>query len=340
MVRAASSATLKGHLVAGTSQLTLLDSEVDEIDALLTEVTARHPAVDDTGFLLAAESLAHGLPVRVRAHLAACRAQERPLFAVAGWRVGDGTLGPTPGDWQAAWRNNGPGRAGPTHRHQVLLMLAASLVGDPFALSSAQEGHMVNHIVPIAGAEGHVSAASSTSVLTWHTEEAGFRFRPDHLAFACLRNPQQVPTTVGLASDLVLDPEVEQVLRQPLFGMPQVGSAGRVEYGPVLYGSADRPYLSADSVYMTPAPGDGSAAQALTALAAAVDAAARPFTARPGDLYFLDNHQVVHGRPAFVPRYDGSDRWLLRVKVARDLRGSRAYRGGAAARVIDFDQLG
>ncbi|HEY5985391.1 MAG TPA: hypothetical protein VIV12_03255 [Streptosporangiaceae bacterium] len=303
-------------------------------------MTARHSAVDDTGFLLEAESFAHHLPVRVRTYLAACRARERPLFVVKGWRVDDAALGPTPRDWQAAWRNDGPGRTDPTHRHQVLLLLVASLLGDLFALSSAQAGHMVNHIVPIAGTEGYVSATSSSSELAWHTEEAGFRFRPDHLAFVCLRNPQQVPTTVGLAGDLVLDPEVEQILRQPLFGMPQVGADEWVEYGPVLYGSADRPYLSADSVYMTPAPGDGAAAQALVALGVAVEAGLRPFAARPGDLYFLDNHQAVHGRPTFVPRYDGSDRWLLRVKVGRDLRGSRAYRCGAAARVIDFDRLG
>src|SRR5262249_50183898 len=153
-------------------------------------------------------------------------------------------------------------------------------VGDPFALSSAQAGHLVNHIVPTAGTEAYVSATSSTTELTWHTEEAGFRFRPDHLAFVCLCNPQQVPTTVGLAGDLVLDPGVEGILRRPLFGMPQVGGDGRVEYAPVLYGSVERRYLSADSVYMTPAPGYGAAKQALAALGAAVDAALRPFVAR------------------------------------------------------------
>jgi hypothetical protein len=220
------------------------------------------------------------------------------------------------------------------------LVLASALVGDPFALSAMQAGHIVNHIVPVVGTEAYVSATSSTEELAWHTEEAGFRFRPDHLAFVCLRNPQLVPTTVGVVDDIVLDPMVEETLRRPLFGMPQVGAAERIEYAPVLYGAVDQPYLSADPVYMTTAPGDGVAAEALAALAAAVDSVLRPFVARPGDLYFLDNHRVVHGRPAFVPRYDGTDRWLLRVKASRDLRGSRAQRGSAGTRVIDFDRLG
>jgi L-asparagine oxygenase len=317
-------------------RLTLRDAEVDEIDLLLTELDARHQAVDDAAFLREAESIAHRLPLRLRTFLVDCRVLERPLFVVEGWPVRDDALGPTPRDWQEAWRD---GRD-PTARHQMLLVLAASLVGDAFALSAAQAGHLVNHIVPIAGTEAYVSATSSTQELTWHTEEAGFRFRPDHLAFVCLRNPQEIPTTVGFVGDLVLDPAVERVLRQPLFGMPQLGTEGRIDYAPVLYGPTDRPYLSADSVYMSPAPGADAAADALAVLGTAIEAALRPFVARPGDLYFLDNHQVVHGRPAFLPRYDGTDRWLLRVKVGRDLRGSSVYRGGAGARVLDVGRLG
>ncbi|WP_344267892.1 TauD/TfdA family dioxygenase [Actinomadura napierensis] len=324
--------------MTGVDRLTLRDSEIEEIDLLLTEVTARHGAVDDAAFLREAEVIAHRLPLRLRTFLASCRSRERPLFVVEGWPVRDDALGPTPPDWQEAWRG-ASGRSDATYRHQLLLVLAASLIGDAFALSTVQDGHLVNHIVPVRGTEEHVSATSSTRELAWHTEEAGFRLRPDHLAFVCLRNPDKVPTTVGLVDDLVLDPAVEEMLRRPLFGMPRLGTEGRIEYAPVLYGPADRPYLSADSVYMSPAPGADTAAEALAVLGAALDAVLRPFTARPGDLYFLDNHRAVHGRPAFRPRYDGTDRWLLRVKAGRDLRGSAACRAGAGARVVDVDRL-
>nr|WP_062340186.1 TauD/TfdA family dioxygenase [Herbidospora sakaeratensis] len=320
--------------MAGPCRLTLLDCEIDEIGALLSEVAARYSFVDDTGFLMEAERLAHGLPRRLRAFLAECRAAERPLFVIARWPVDDAALGLTPPDWRAGCADHES-----IHRHQLLLVLAASLLGDPFTLSSAQGGHLVNHIVPVAGAERQISAASSEE-LGWHTEEAGFRFRPDHLGFICLRNPQRVPMMIGLADHLVLDPAVREILRSPLFGMPQLGAAERIEYAPVLYGDVDRPYLSADSVYMVPAPGDRAAAEAWEVLGAAIDTALRPFVMEPGDLYFLDNHRAVHGRPAFLPRYDGADRWLLRVKIGRDLRASRPYRGGAGTRVIDFDRLG
>jgi hypothetical protein len=90
---------------------------------------------------------------------------------------------------------------------------------------------------------------------------------------------------------------------------------------------------------MVPAPGADDAAEALAVLGAALDAALRPFPAVPGDLYFLDNRRAVHGRPAFQPRYDGTDRWLLRVKTGRDIRGSGACRTRGGARVVDVDRL-
>jgi L-asparagine oxygenase len=32
----------------------------------------------------------------------------------------------------------------------------------------------------------------------------------------------------------------------------------------------------------------------------------------PGDVLVIDNSKVVHGRSKFIPRYDGTDRFLIR----------------------------
>jgi L-asparagine oxygenase len=55
---------------------------------------------------------------------------------------------------------------------------------------------------------------------------------------------------------------------------------------------------------------------------------------RPGDCVFVDNFRAVHGRKSFRPRYDGSDRWLKRLNITRNLRGSRAWRRAADDRII------
>jgi enduracididine beta-hydroxylase len=49
---------------------------------------------------------------------------------------------------------------------------------------------------------------------------------------------------------------------------------------------------------------------------------------------FVDNYRAVHCRSSFAARFDGTDRWLKRVNVARDLRKSRNARATAASRVL------
>ena len=46
----------------------------------------------------------------------------------------------------------------------------------------------------------------------------------------------------------------------------------------------------------------------------------------PGTACFLDNYRAIHGRSAFEPKFDGTDRWLKRMILTRDLRKSRALR--------------
>ena len=47
-----------------------------------------------------------------------------------------------------------------------------------------------------------------------------------------------------------------------------------------------------------------------------------------GDLLVVDNTVAVHGRSPFVPRFDGTDRWLQRTFVVTDLAPSAAERRG------------
>ncbi|MGE0137021.1 MAG: L-asparagine oxygenase, partial [Ilumatobacteraceae bacterium] len=47
-----------------------------------------------------------------------------------------------------------------------------------------------------------------------------------------------------------------------------------------------------------------------------------------GDLLVVDNTVAVHGRSPFLPRFDGTDRWLQRTFVVSDLLPSAAERTG------------
>jgi alpha-ketoglutarate-dependent taurine dioxygenase len=53
-----------------------------------------------------------------------------------------------------------------------------------------------------------------------------------------------------------------------------------------------------------------------------------------GQVIFIDNFKAVHGRRPFKAHYDGTDRWLKRVNLTRDLRKSRELRETADSRVV------
>jgi alpha-ketoglutarate-dependent taurine dioxygenase len=54
----------------------------------------------------------------------------------------------------------------------------------------------------------------------------------------------------------------------------------------------------------------------------------------PGECVFIDNYKAVHGRSSFKARFDGTDWWLKRINITRDLRKSRAVRAAPASRVV------
>ncbi len=105
----------------------------------------------------------------------------------------------------------------------------------------------------------------------------------------------------------------------------------------MLFGAADDPYLRVDSIFTEPLPGDDGAPRPRSrALCDQLAAATVPVPLAAGDVLLVDNYRMVHGRTPFRPRFDGTDRWLRKVTVTRDLRRSRARRCGADGRVLSL----
>jgi alpha-ketoglutarate-dependent taurine dioxygenase len=85
---------------------------------------------------------------------------------------------------------------------------------------------------------------------------------------------------------------------------------------------------------MDPVRGNDDAQSALDELIRQVDEVIEDHVLAPGDFIFVDNYKAVHGRKPFKARFDGTDRWLKRINVTRDLRKSRDGRLTPDARVI------
>ncbi|MFC7760304.1 TauD/TfdA family dioxygenase [Catellatospora bangladeshensis] len=227
-------------------------------------------------------------------------------------------------------------------------MLAAGWLGDVFGWASQQNGALVHDICPQPGREYDQIGAGSEAELEWHTEESFHPYKCDYLGLLTLRNPGQAATTIGHVPPDTLPDWVRRELARPVFcflpddahvaeAAASESVAGMISDPvpvPVLYGGPDGPYLQVDPAYMYVLADDEPARRALAHLTDRIDASLVDLPAGPGSIVFLDNYRVVHGRRPFVPRYDGTDRWLKRVNVTRNLRASRSMRTSAVSRII------
>jgi L-asparagine oxygenase len=338
-------------------RLELSAAEIAHTHDLLNELAAQYRAADHPEFLRNAHVTAHELPRRVCMFLNEFKMLEHSAACVvAGYPIDDHRIGRTPAHW------NVKADVSPTLAEELLFILYGSLLGDPFAWSTQQGGYLIHDILPIKGHEHEQLGSGSEQTLLWHTEEAFHPYKCDYLGLMCLRNPDQIATTFASVDMLDLDLERLQILFEPRFTIrPDEShlkknmaalqqqlheSQDFLEHAyqsinqmntnpqkvPVLFGDRKAPYLCIDPYFMDRV--DDESQQALDQLIQVIDSCLVPIVLQPGDCCFIDNYRAVHGRQPFKARYDGTDRWLKRINVTRDLRKSRGARAASESRVI------
>lgn len=312
----------------------LTRDEASAARTLARQCATEYGRVDSAAFLADVGLITHDLPRRVRAAVRQVRLDDTAHAVVlSGNHAGGDALEPTPESWRDA---DTPG----SRLHAFWLMLYGALVGEPVSWSSQQDGRLITDVVPTAGMENSLISCSSLAELGWHTEDAFSPARADYIGLFSLRNPRGIPTTVTYLAPGALDPDLLAVLRQPRFLIRPDdahdparthASTGPV---PLITGHEQAPVLRVDRDFTDVAAGDLEAAEALSALVDCLDASTYDLVLRPGEVCFLDNRTVAHGRRPFRARYDGRDRWLKRVNIVEDLRRTSAWRADLACRVI------
>ena len=309
----------------------LTDEEVKAIRPLVKEVTSYHSSVEEPGFLDSASTYAQELPRRLRAFLNTFRLTEPSgVCLVSGYPVDDSKIGKTPTHWRKE-----PG-AFSTMEEEVFLNLCGALLGDAIAWSHQRDGLICQDLVPVKAHENEMLGSGSERELVWHTEDARYSYRGDYIGLMCLRNPDAVPTTFASIDEVPLDPDHVKVLFEPHFVFrpdPSHPTDSEPEKGPVLFGDPRSPYVRFDP-YSMDRPETEEARSAMDYLIRALDENLTGVTLLPGECLFIDNYKAVHGRSSFKARFDGTDRWLKRINIARDLRKSRGVRKAPASRVI------
>jgi hypothetical protein len=312
--------------------LKLTDEEIGEILPLVKEIASQHDSVEEAGFLESVSSYAQELPSRTRAFLNAFRLTEPSgVCVISGYPVNDPKIGKTP----AHWRSEEPVNAS-TLEEEVFLNVCGALLGDAIAWAHQREGLICQDLVPIEEDQHLMLGSGSEVELVWHTEDARYSYRGDYIGLMCLRNPDRVPTTYASIDDIDLDSKHVDVLFKPQFVFhpdPSHPTDTESETAAILFGDKDSPYVRFDP-YSMDTPEDREARQAFYYLQEKINEKIIGVALEPGDVMFIDNYKAVHGRNSFVARFDGTDRWLKRITIARDLRASRSVREAPNSRLI------
>lgn len=339
-------------------RLTLTADDNTMIAPLLAGLAGRYDTIEDDALIRHAPVLARLLPERLVEFLADFRLREpSAVCLVRGLDIDADRLGPTPGHWRDSQFDS------PALDKEIFFLLCASVLGDVFGWATQQDGRIMHDVLPIKGHEHYEIGSNSLQHLSWHTEDAFHPCRGDYVALMCLKNPDDVETVVCDAGDIdwpaldveaLFEPAFTQMpdnshlpqnasestgdpvvdrLRARSFELIQSWNSDPVRR-PVLFGDRQMPYMALDPYHMKTEGWPERSLKAFQGLCDQIEAQLRDVILRPGDLVFVDNFRAVHGRKSFQARYDGTDRWLKRLNITRNLRGSRAWRPAPDHRVI------
>ena len=174
--------------------LVLTEPEIQDMRTLVGTLTDAFTTPEDPRFIHNAALYAHDLPFRVRHCINDFRlaeADDETVCLINGYPIDDQKIGPTPPNRED--KDDTPR----TLEEQMLFMLCAALLGEPFGWFTEQLGYLVHDVLPVRGHERQQVGSSSDEELTWHTEDAFHPYRCDYLGLMCLRNPNRGATSVA-----------------------------------------------------------------------------------------------------------------------------------------------
>jgi L-asparagine oxygenase len=207
----------------------------------------------------------------------------------------------------------------------LVLLRHAEKYGYPIGYIQEQNGQIIQNIVPVHKTEYQQISTSSKTELALHTETAFHPYKPDYVVLFCLRGDPEAVTTYANLSDILkhISPETKNILKSKMFttGIDlsfRTNGEEDQEIPISIIGESDGMLtFTYDATVMKP-NGD-LARSALEELEGAIPKCIKEIVLKTGDLLVIDNRKTIHGRKPFQARYDGTDRWVQRVLVRKEL---------------------
>lgn len=212
-----------------------------------------------------------------------------------------------------------------TRKIDDMVTALAHQYGWPIAYAQEQSGRLIHNLFPIKSTEAEQISSSSKVELQLHTETAFHPYLPDYVVLYCVRGDPAAATTYAVLDDILsnLDMTIVNILRQRRFttsvdlSFRTKGEPDQLVFTEIISSTDRGPRLKYDHQLMRGT--DAEAQRALGHLSSAIQKSVRSVVLEAGDALIINNHDTVHGRTPFTPRYDGTDRWLKRALVLRNL---------------------
>jgi L-asparagine oxygenase len=213
------------------------------------------------------------------------------------------------------------------------LLKYAKEFGYPVSYMQEQEGQLIQNIVPVHKTEAQQISTSSKVELALHTETAFHPYKPDYVFLLCLRGDSNAVTTYANVDDIVkkLDLWVIATLQKKWFttnidiSFRTKGERDKNIPISVLEKTEQGYNFIYDYTFVK--ANDELGRAALDMLHKAVQESIQEVTLQTGDLLVIDNNKTIHGRKPFQARYDGTDRWVQRILVRKELPPSNQIDG-------------
>lgn len=212
---------------------------------------------------------------------------------------------------------------------EMVLWGVSSILGGQVGYAQERNGRFVHNILPLAQHKTEATSLGSAVALGLHSECAFHEQRPDFVCLLCLRggDAETIIVPVDDVVPLLSQGDLRTLEARKFEIDPPLSFRQSAEVAPtrnvaVLGHRFCRPSVR---YHATNTKGmDRAAAMALEALHAAFQQKALRAEYRirlmAGDLLIIDNRHAVHGRGAYSARFNGGDRWLLRVYVRTELQ--------------------
>jgi len=217
----------------------------------------------------------------------------------------------------------------------AILSVLQTLQTCPVAYEGENDDTVFRHVSPKHKRESEKSSYGSRMDLGMHVDNPHLPLTcepvsqlsacPEYLSLTGLRCELGVPTRIVAIGDVLamLPACVEEELSRPHFAIRRPASFGKqgnvLENVPLLYRCVTRGlYCRYNKASVEATCANAQFALQLFAAAANHPDVVHHILLQSGDMLIFKNQKTLHARDGFTPRYDGHDRWMLRVFGVND----------------------